>query len=123
MAWDEPDAKNGEITGYTITYTGTNKEESDVHQLREPIALAGQRQWTFSDLIAGYTYTFKVLYLLPLRNKHDEIKKNYCHCVVLRFPNWPQSILLCVVAGSRENYCWTWRLGGPGSCHANSRLI
>ena len=60
ILWDPPLAPNGQVTGYTVTYTGT-KDNEEPHNLEEPVALgADANQHRVENLIAGYTYEFQV---------------------------------------------------------------
>ena len=60
LLWDPPLAPNGQVTGHTVTYTGT-KDNAEPHNLKEPVMLgADANQYRFQNLIAGYTYNFQV---------------------------------------------------------------
>ena len=60
LLWDAPLAPNGEVTGYTITYTGT-KEDAEPHNLEEPVMLgATTYRYRVEGLVPGYTYEFEV---------------------------------------------------------------
>ena len=60
LLWDEPLAKNGEIAGYTVSYTGT-KDNSEPHNLDQPVDLdLDENQFMVQNLVAGYTYVFEV---------------------------------------------------------------
>ena len=60
LVWDEPLAKNGKITGYTVSYTGT-KDNSEPHNLDQPVDLdPDENQFRVENLVAGYSYVFEV---------------------------------------------------------------
>ena len=62
--WDAPLAPNGEVTGYTVTYTGT-KDNAEPHNLEEPVELGNTTyRYSAENLIAGYTYEFEVRNIL-----------------------------------------------------------
>ena len=60
LLWDEPLAKNGEITGYTVSYRGA-KDGEQPHNLAQPLNLdPDENQYRVQNLKAGYTYVFEV---------------------------------------------------------------
>ena len=55
LLWDPPLAPNGQVTGYTVTYTGT-KDNAEPH-LEEPVVLGAEANlYRVQNLIAGYTF-------------------------------------------------------------------
>ena len=64
LLWDPPLAPNGQVTGYTVTYTGTIKDNAEPHNLDEPVMLgADANQYRVENLIPGYT-NFRLIFRL-----------------------------------------------------------